>query len=351
MFKDDYRVNIAYNPSVPKEILSFLANDKSARVRCGVAGNPNTPEEILYLLAYDESPAIRAHVASNCSASPELLMYLANDNDYIVRLGVARNSHTPANILLELFFKETADYIMYNALFENPAFPQDRLRMFSKNEDPKIRACIGRSIYTPSDILMMLAKDNEVEVRSAVATNPKLPLEGMKILTGDASQEVRSWAASNTALPVDLLKCLARDKSFKVRRRLFLCLLDRLYIPQELLEIFKEDKNFASEIHNKKDEIFIFQVLSQPSRSIETLMPLFKSDVVNVRMLLADSLESDQLLAFMANDIDSNVRCRVAGNINTSSSVLNFLVNDESVLVRMSVLSNPNFSGDFWKYI
>ena len=76
---------VAYNKTVPREILKILAYSNDWRVRNMVAMRRAAGPEILSLLMKDESEAVRSEVAYNAKVTKEILEYLLTDESEDIR--------------------------------------------------------------------------------------------------------------------------------------------------------------------------------------------------------------------------------------------------------------------------
>ena len=81
----DMREWVAYNKSVPLEILEILASDPNVRVRWGVVMKRKIGIDLLQKLALDEDETVRSRVARHRRATTELLESLRNDESSLVR--------------------------------------------------------------------------------------------------------------------------------------------------------------------------------------------------------------------------------------------------------------------------
>jgi hypothetical protein len=81
----DMRVWVAYNKTVPVEVLDRLATDPSARVRRQVAMRRKLSKQSFQLLATDTDEGVRAAVAQNKRAPASTIAQLAHDPCEFVR--------------------------------------------------------------------------------------------------------------------------------------------------------------------------------------------------------------------------------------------------------------------------
>lgn len=75
---------VAYNKTVPLEVLELLASDPDERVRWGVAVKRKISADLLRKLALDEDETVRARVAGHHRATIELLQSLLTDESWVV---------------------------------------------------------------------------------------------------------------------------------------------------------------------------------------------------------------------------------------------------------------------------
>ena len=76
---------VAYNKTIPLEVLKELASDPDPRVRSTVAGKRKLDVDTLDLLASDSDDSVRATVARHRRASLSLLAALRTDDSWVVR--------------------------------------------------------------------------------------------------------------------------------------------------------------------------------------------------------------------------------------------------------------------------
>ena len=85
----DMRKWVAYNKTVPLEILERLACDTDRDVREMVARKRKLPERLQQLFAKDSDPGVRVALGSNANAAPAVIDVLLQDPDDWVRERVA----------------------------------------------------------------------------------------------------------------------------------------------------------------------------------------------------------------------------------------------------------------------
>ena len=76
---------VAYNKTVPPEILRLLATDPDPAVRLEVASKRRIDEALLHLLSRDPDDTVRGRIARHHRADIALLQVLAQDASWVVR--------------------------------------------------------------------------------------------------------------------------------------------------------------------------------------------------------------------------------------------------------------------------
>jgi len=87
--RPEIRESAALAQHAPEDVLTALAGDPVASVRCCVARNYHAGEAVLRRLATDADPAVRGWVAAHRNAPADLRDGLAADPDPAVRAVVA----------------------------------------------------------------------------------------------------------------------------------------------------------------------------------------------------------------------------------------------------------------------
>ena len=90
----EMRLWVAYNKTVPLEVLEVLAKDRDPRVRLMVAAKNKLTADILETLAIDPDDAVRMRVARHKHTSREILEKLRNDPWEDVRAVVSARLQT-----------------------------------------------------------------------------------------------------------------------------------------------------------------------------------------------------------------------------------------------------------------
>jgi hypothetical protein len=92
-----------------------------------------------------------------------------------------------------------------------------RLRILSRDTNPKIRESVASSYHAPADVIATLARDPDAGVRGCVARNESTPCDILRSLVDDESELVRGWLAVNFFVPADAMDRLREDPSETVR--------------------------------------------------------------------------------------------------------------------------------------
>jgi hypothetical protein len=92
-----------------------------------------------------------------------------------------------------------------------------RLRLLSRDANPKIRESVASSYHAPEDVMIALARDPDAGVRGCVARNESTPCDILRSLVDDESEQVRGWLAVNFYVPADAMDRLRDDPSETVR--------------------------------------------------------------------------------------------------------------------------------------
>lgn len=116
----------------------------------------------------------------------------------------------------------TADEAAAFAATSHPAPPVTeskiaRLRILSRDSNPKIRESVASSYHAPLDVMTVLAGDPDAGVRGCVARNESTPCDILRSLVDDESELVRGWLAVNFYVPADAMDRLRDDPSETVR--------------------------------------------------------------------------------------------------------------------------------------
>lgn len=97
----DMREWVAYNKSVPQQILDLLATDADDRVRVTVAGKRRLRPETMLQMTRDPDEHVRATLMSNPKVTPEVLAILTTDPSPWIRHQIARRAAEAAGLPFE----------------------------------------------------------------------------------------------------------------------------------------------------------------------------------------------------------------------------------------------------------
>lgn len=172
-------------------------------------------EEILKFL--DEK--VKVELASSVETVPEVLGWLSQDGSAKIRYLVAANSRTDGETLSRLS-KDTNDYVRYQAI-QHPNLPCRDMLQITDSTDVKARVALASNKgLTSLMVLLKLAKDKSLKVRTELARNLKLPRDLQKIIARDQSYLVRRSLAGNSSLDQEVALTLAKDKDSYVKYQL-----------------------------------------------------------------------------------------------------------------------------------
>jgi hypothetical protein len=89
------RRSVAWNKTIPTEVMEILARDPDWRLRHDVAAKRKAPPPLLEQLSVDPEPMVREAVASNPKAPETLLRRLLQDPEPLVRAAAASRLGLP----------------------------------------------------------------------------------------------------------------------------------------------------------------------------------------------------------------------------------------------------------------
>jgi hypothetical protein len=89
------RRSVAWNKTIPVEVMEILARDLNWHIRCDIAAKRKTPPALLEQLSVDPEPLVRQTVASNPKAPETLLRQLLQDSEPLVRAAAASRLGLP----------------------------------------------------------------------------------------------------------------------------------------------------------------------------------------------------------------------------------------------------------------
>ncbi|QWT19809.1 hypothetical protein KPL74_18940 [Bacillus sp. NP157] len=238
---------VAFNRSLPDEVLIELAESASAEVREAVANRSRLPEQVQRRLARDACSRVRLALVRKSMLSDDLLADLARDTDSEIARFVRREidarvrkqlraadlekekglrpfgkGFKPIQSAAEferlLHSDQQDEYLSaahsiasfdvwmdiaksYPELKEwvvlNKTVGADVLAALASDEDENIRAAVARKSKAGSDTLDHLGRDRTACVRLAVARNRKTSSACLNDLKDDLDAEVRSAAIAN----------------------------------------------------------------------------------------------------------------------------------------------------------
>ncbi|BAY85622.1 leucine rich repeat variant [Calothrix parasitica NIES-267] len=406
---------IASHPNILLSSLEKLAQDNSPSVRLAVYQNPKTPESLRNQLLEEflnldknqflaeewnhkvTSEGIWKGVAESENTSASVLERLANlvDLDSETSLGenieiaiaLIGNPNTPVSTRENLIqkFKSISnseesvfDWKIYLALALNLAIPeQEREEYFQIIVDSGDYRGIEHLAYnskTPPHILEDIAK-NEDYIHTTLYThgfarNPSTPVDILCKLSKNESKSIREDLAKNPSTPPEIILQLAfteesiykpRGYNHRTRESEDWCQFWFEYPNMPIKELYQIQLSEEFEFELKQTEEFILhkintvpqfityiaeygdvkhrrQLASRTNTPIHILEQLVEDDDVEVRMKLARYREHLELLLKLAKDSDVRVRKELFRlYLDTPIEVLEILKNDEAEEVRLLV--------------
>ncbi|MFG2976563.1 hypothetical protein ACGFYY_26715 [Streptomyces sp. NPDC048331] len=233
--EDEYRAQIASNPSLPPDLVARLAVDPEPQVRLQVSARPELTESERAAVEYtvdaeDRLPALgwvwerRADAAflrrcarsvhtwlrrsaAICPGQPaDAVELLAQDEDFAVRLLLAEfHPEPPPELLLDLYLNGTHRAV--RMLITRPGFPTAGLAArFGDSPDPERRRLALRDPELEPQLLDRLTRDPQT--RNEAARDPRLPVARIRELLADPDTEAAGAAAANPALPAADMRLL-----------------------------------------------------------------------------------------------------------------------------------------------
>jgi hypothetical protein len=216
------------------------------------------------------------------------------------------------------------------ALAANAKTPGQFLDILSRDIDEDVRVSLARNRRSFLSTLASLALDASPLVREQVALNANTDEDTLIALAGDGSPDVVFAAAKNPAMPDMALVALAHSADARVR---YAVAFNR-NTPSGILGMLSND-----------DDVFVSRAAQHRLRAVgksgEMYMGATKVQAFTIehlplahKMRMAEDTDMPSQLVALAYDVNSDVRIRVARNINTPPSVLAMLTQDENADVR-----------------
>ncbi|GAA2037574.1 hypothetical protein GCM10009839_43570 [Catenulispora yoronensis] len=258
----EVRAELARHPDLPPSVRDVLAVDPAMGVRVKVFARPDTPDHVraqihasihdpsrstadsdvdddetflrwvedtfapmeLRILRLDwvtadplphiDSPYVsfRASAARNKSLPADAVARLLDDEQEMVRLTMA---HTAPHLVdpataesIERRYRRRDKFTFWWDMQEVLTFPQEVLRRFATDPEPRLRSFAPRDPDLPSDLAEKLACDPADRARRTVAGHRNLPLPALLRLLADSSEHVAEAAGASPFLPVEHMERL-----------------------------------------------------------------------------------------------------------------------------------------------
>jgi hypothetical protein len=163
----DMRKWVAYNKTVPLEILATLASDPDWYVRSTVAMKRKLTPDLLEQLAADESESIRMQVARHRDTARSTLERLRDDPWDQIREEVRKRLET-----LDVWREVIERYPAAGKwLDRNKSVPREILSTLASDPDPRVRHLVTMERKLPSALLDQLAADEDETIRMQVVVH------------------------------------------------------------------------------------------------------------------------------------------------------------------------------------
>jgi hypothetical protein len=165
-------------------------------------------------LPYIGSPYVsfRASAARNKSLPADAVARLLDDEEEFVRLTMAYTAPhlvDPATAeSIERRYRRRDKFMFWWDMQEVLTFPQEVLRRFATDPEPRLRSFAPRDPDLPSELAEKLACDPADRPRRAVAAHRNLPTPALLRLLADSSEQVAEAAGASPFLPVEHMERL-----------------------------------------------------------------------------------------------------------------------------------------------
>ncbi len=351
---------VAENKNLPLNILLKLAEDSSFGVRSALAykntySKIQTPVELLEKLAQDESEQIRQEVANHPDTPEELLIKLANDSSINVKKVLIRNLNTPVTVLNRLGLEENlVDASNPNTPAEVLASQVNSILRSQSNSRQSNSESANKPLVElikhpvkgtkmPIEILDKLASHHYSSVRYRVASHPNTSTSTLEKLARDSYVPTVRAVVDNPKTPPNILEYFAKYTDLTTR----LSLVSHPNTPARVLRQFVEDaQKSINAPNNTKDALksgifgdaysLLIAIASSPKTPIDAL------EIIARREFVTPILDPDSL--FPTRTDDDVIRSLVYYNPNLTPELLNILIHDRCVDVRIALTRHSNLT-------
>ena len=136
-----------------------------------LAKNPSMPKNILKEFAYNKDCVY--WIPNNPKVSADILEILADTEEVEDAVKIAKHPLTNAKSL-KLLLCNHRDFSVEKAIAENPNAPEELLESFANYVEKEMRIAVAKNPSTPVKVLVKLANDDEYDVRRAIVCNTTL---------------------------------------------------------------------------------------------------------------------------------------------------------------------------------
>jgi uncharacterized membrane-anchored protein YjiN (DUF445 family) len=187
----DMRKWVAYNKTVPLEILATLASDPDWYVRSTVAMKRKLTPDLLEQLAADESESIRMQVARHRHTARSTLERLRDDPWDQIREEVRKRLET-LDVWREVIERHPeARKWDYDKWDYNKTVPREILSALASDPDPRVRHLVTMKRKVASALLDQLAADEDQTIRMQVALHRNTARSTLEKLRDDPWDRIR----------------------------------------------------------------------------------------------------------------------------------------------------------------
>jgi hypothetical protein len=152
---------------------------------------------------YSAHVGLRRSVAYNPSLPPDLVAVLATDDDFAVRLLLCEHqAAVPSETVIDTYLK--ARVITRGRLLHHPAVKRVGLARLADSPDPDARCLVALDPEAPAETLERLSHDPHPAVRTSVASDHRLSRDRVLELFDDPA--TTGAAAANPHLPVPVME-------------------------------------------------------------------------------------------------------------------------------------------------
>ncbi len=261
-----------------------------------------------------------------------------SDKDFEIKKAMLTNPCLPQKILVEILdrlMKRTdcnrlIKYDSFRQALKQAKIPSQILEQMAEQKDEEWHLFVAEHPNTPNHILEKFAQSSNKKLICNVAKNPNTSKNIFSEIADIDDWDIQYAIKKNPSTPVSLLKKLASHDKFSVNE----------HIAHSPTPSGKEIAILAQDSSND------FRLSYQDNTPTEILKKIaLRADHSRTLMHIVQHPNSDvEILKILAEDIDRDVRYKVAKNPKTSLHILEKLAEDIDRDVRYGILTNPNFT-------